>query len=40
MYNELGPAASGKTPPFVVITGVFEYNASIIGIPNPSNCDG
>ena len=40
MYKLLGPPASGKTPELVVITGVFEYKDSIIGIPKPSNIEG
>ena len=37
---ELGPPASGKQPPAVVITGTLLVSASIIGIPNPSNREG
>ena len=36
MYIQASPPVSGKTPPCVVIVGTPEFNASRIGIPNPS----
>ena len=40
IYSENGPPASLKQPPLEVITGIPEFNASIIGIPKPSKIEG